>query len=40
MEEEVHSPGVRDGPRTREDNLSIQALLDTGCLVGDCMSRR
>jgi hypothetical protein len=22
-----------------QDNLLVQALLDTGCLVGDCMSR-
>jgi transposase InsO family protein len=41
MEEEVRSPGVQrdEAADAGEDSLSIQALLDTGCLVGDCMSQ-
>jgi hypothetical protein len=39
--EEVRSPGVRmdEAGGAEEDNILVQALLDTGCLVGDCMSR-
>jgi hypothetical protein len=41
-EEEVLLPGVKMDVTMGEavqDNLLVQALLDTGCLVGDCMSQ-
>jgi hypothetical protein len=41
-EEEVLSPGVKMDVAAGEavqDNLLVQAKLDTGCLVGDCMSQ-
>jgi hypothetical protein len=41
-EEEVLSPGVKMDMAVGEavqDDLLVQALLDTGCLVGDCMSQ-
>jgi hypothetical protein len=42
-EEEVLSPGIKMDVVTGEaiqDDLLVQALLDTGCLVGDCMSQK
>jgi hypothetical protein len=41
MEEEIRSPGVLqdEAGDAGEVNLPTQALLDTGCLVGDCMSQ-
>ena len=39
--EEVRSPGVHmdEAEVAGEDRILAQALLDTGCLVGDCMSQ-
>jgi hypothetical protein len=41
MVEEIRSPGVRmdEAGGAEEDNILVQALLVTGCLVGDCMSQ-
>jgi transposase InsO family protein len=40
--EEVHSPGVKMAEAGAEEAVAdklVQALLDTGCLVGDCISQ-
>jgi hypothetical protein len=39
--EEIRSPGVQmdEAEVAGEDRILAQALLDTGCLVGDCMSQ-
>jgi hypothetical protein len=43
VREEVRSPAVHkmdvDGDEA-VDKVHVQALIDTGCLVGDCMSQK